>query len=66
MKTTEKIEKYLNEKKSNREKIAREAWKKYHSAIKKHDLDNIQDRNHQGIIDYMYDAFFAGFYANDE
>ena len=45
------------------EKNVAKAWKKYHKAIKKYELDNIKDRNHNSTIDYMYDSFFAGFYA---
>jgi len=57
----DRVEKYLNEGKD--EDVASKAWKLYHTNIKKYNLDNIQDRNHQGTIDYMYDAFFSGFYA---
>ena len=51
---------------SKREKEAAKAWKKYYKAIKKYKLDDIQDAWHQGNekIGYMYNAFFAGFYAN--
>jgi len=57
----DKIDKYLNESKD--ENAAGKAWKEYHKAIKQNKLDSIQDRNHQETIDYMYDAFFSGFYA---
>ena len=57
----DKVDKYLNEGKD--EDTAAKAWKLYHTNIKKYDLDNNPDRNHQGTVDYMYDAFFAGYYA---
>ena len=47
----------------DKEKIAKDAWKEYYDAIKKYKLDKIEDRNHCETIDYMYDAFFAGFFA---
>lgn len=45
------------------EKAAMKAWKEYSEAIDEYGLDNIEDRNHQDTTDYMYDAFFSGFYA---
>ena len=46
------------------EDTAAKEWEKYYWAIKKYGLDSIQDRNHQeGTINYMYDAFFTGFYS---
>ena len=44
------------------EKGAEKAWKEYHKAIKEFSLDEIPE--HQGYrVNYMYDSFFAGFYA---
>ena len=47
----------------DKEKIAKDAWKEYYNAIKKYKLDKIEDRNHCETTDYMYDAFFTGFFA---
>jgi hypothetical protein len=38
-------------------------WKKYHAAIKRYDLDKDGEMGEKKIIDYMQDAFFAGFYT---
>lgn len=45
------------------EQAAADEWMEYWKAIKEYKLDSIEDRNHLNTIDYMYDAFFAGFYA---
>ena len=47
----------------NREDLAAKAWGEYHKAIKQYQLDDNNDRNHSGNIDYIYDGFFAGFFA---
>jgi len=44
------------------EKLAAKEWKKYHKAIKKEKLDEIDDHRHHKNIDYIYDGFFTGFY----
>ncbi len=48
------------------ENAAAKEWKKYYKAIKKYNLDKIEgDAWHRGNehIGYMYDSYFAGFYA---
>jgi len=46
---------------SKDEDAAALAWKEYHAAIEKYRLD---DKGcHHASKDYMYDGFFAGFYA---
>ena len=44
------------------EKAAVQEWKEYYNAIKEHELDNISEY-YGHIVNYMYDAFFTGFYA---
>ena len=46
---------------SKDELAAADAWKEYHAAIEKYQLDD-KGANHSNK-DYQYDGFFAGFYA---
>lgn len=43
------------------ELAAAKAWKVYHKAIKKYQLDKLE-APYDKILDKMYDGFFAGFY----